>query len=143
MRILHKVARLPAVEMSIRSRTRREALKAVGVVGASSLLPGAAHAQERLPLTIADREIEVVVSPVSARTVRLTLGTPGQSVPMDGALIRDNWAAPVARWRELSAAAHARAGDVLVDASADTTAVTLLVRRGGTTVQRLSVDRAT
>jgi hypothetical protein len=55
--------------------SRREALKAVGSAGAASFFPPrASHAQDRAPLTVGGRSVEIAVTQISARTAILPLG---------------------------------------------------------------------
>jgi len=79
---------------------RREALKGVGAACAAFMLPASAEA---IPawLRIADQDVEIRITSVSAHTLRLTIlptknGRVGV-VTNDGSLVREEWGSPVAK----------------------------------------------
>jgi alpha-glucosidase/alpha-D-xyloside xylohydrolase len=126
--------------------SRRDALKALGGAGASSLMAPRPPAQEpaRDAFTIGGGAAQVAVTPVSARTLRVTVSRVGQDeMPDDGSLVPRRWPQPLARWQRLAGGESARSGDLGVLPSADADALTLIVRAGGAEIQRLQVDRRT
>ena len=79
---------------------RREALKGVGAACAAFMLPASAEA---IPawLRIADQDVEIRITSVSAHTLRLTIlptknGRVGV-VTNDASLVREEWGSPVAK----------------------------------------------
>ncbi|HEX5439134.1 MAG TPA: TIM-barrel domain-containing protein, partial [Gemmatimonadaceae bacterium] len=129
--------------------TRRDVLKSLGCAGAGALLgvqltPEAAHA--RGALTLRGRTVEIVVTPASASTVRITIaplvnGAP-QPVPQDGSLVRQVLGTPVARIASLSALQRVRAGDLIVTLSPNPLTVRV-DSQDGRTIQQLHIDEAT
>ena len=100
------------------SFTRRDALR--GMVSASTLAliePASALLAES-PLSVASAPIEITVTAVSQRTVRITVQAikDGKAVPLvsDGALLDRSWGSPAARVRTLSGSRTVRAGDLRV-----------------------------
>ena len=124
-----------------RELSRREVLHHIGAA-AAAITPFTARAQDR-ELRIAGDEVELQVSPVSARTVRVTIvpvqnGAVG-SVPSNGSLVQTPWAAPVFKKRALASPVTVKAGDLTVDVAPKPFA--LAVRHSsGAHVERLHVD---
>jgi alpha-glucosidase (family GH31 glycosyl hydrolase) len=90
---------------------RREVLKGAGAAAVAALLPRKAAAanatvaqsQSLSPLRIAGQDVEIQISSVSARTLRLSVlpltnGRPA-AIPENGSLVRSSWGAPVATLR--------------------------------------------
>src|SRR5215471_20964665 len=91
-----------------RGNTRRQLLKAAAV--GSGLIPSLTG-QSRLQA--AGRDVEVQISPVSVRTVRLTiLPAENGALPSDGSLVQSSWGAPVAKLRSLTGARTVRSGNL-------------------------------
>ncbi len=122
--------------------SRREMLKGMGAAGVGALW-GGGFARAQGELRIAGQTVELLISPVSARTVRVSLvpsGPGGPSpVPHDGALVRESWGPPVSRLRALTGTQRVRSGDLTVWISPEP--LTLHVEdAGGRLVQRLRWD---
>ena len=125
--------------------TRREMLKGVGAAGLGALLNSwGSRAQGEL--RILGRPVELVISPVSACTVRISVipiesGRP-VPIPQDGSLIREMWEPPIARWRVLTSSQRVRSGALTVWASAEPLSVHVETREGHL-LQRLRFDPRT
>jgi alpha-glucosidase (family GH31 glycosyl hydrolase) len=124
------------------SFSRRDALR--GMVSASTLAliePASALLAES-PLSVASGPIEITITAVSRRTVRITVQAieNGNAVPLvsDGALLDRSWGLPVVRVRALSGSRTVRAGDLRVTLAGSP--LTFRVERGaGELVQELSL----
>ncbi|HLH17533.1 MAG TPA: TIM-barrel domain-containing protein [Bryobacteraceae bacterium] len=81
-------------------------------------------------------EFEIRVSPVSEHTLRITLG----AVPDDGALVRAEWAAPIATLRPSSPAQELRHAGLRVAFTPDPATFRILDTRGAE-IQRIAIDR--
>src|SRR2546423_14829531 len=96
--------------------SRREILKDVGSAGVGLLLgPQIIPAQEAA-ISVAGQPVEIVISPVSASTMRLSVvalenGKP-KPIPYDGSLVQQTWSPPVARLTILRSAQAVRCGDL-------------------------------
>lgn len=135
--------------MADSSISRRDVLKQAGLLSAGALLgvgrlpvplvPGGAAA----PIIVAGRAVEIVVTPVSAATVRVSVvdATGAAPIPDDGSLVRTHWGPPVARFTTLDVHPPVRAGALTV--TFDPAALAIDVARDGRTVQRLAIDRET
>ena len=114
-------------------------------MGAGALLGVRLPDLAAAPLTIAGEPVEIVITPVSAHTVRVTVvGVDhGRAAPVsgDGSLVRDSWGPPAARFTSLDRAAHVTAGPLTVTLTPDP--LTIEVARGGRAAQRLVIDRDT
>ncbi len=82
--------------------TRREMMRQAGAAGVGALLPGHVGTGAKDELRIAGSAVELSVSPVSERTVRVTLRPIAQdgrvkAVPYEGALVKEEWSPPRAR----------------------------------------------
>ncbi len=125
--------------------TRREMLKGVGAAGLGALL-NSRRRRAQGELRILDRPVELVISPVSARTVRISV-IPMESgrpvpIPQDGSLIREVWEPPIARWRVLRSSQRVRSGALTVWASAEPMSVHVETSEGRL-LQRLRFDPRT
>lgn len=94
-------------------------------------------------IVAAGRPVEIVVSPVSEATVRLSVlpldaGGPAE-VPLDGSLVRAEWGPPAGRLRDGHAASFVRAGRFVVRYAPDPPAIRVETA-SGTLVQRLALD---
>ena len=102
--------------------TRREALKSVATAGASALLsPGLAVSQDG-SIQVAGRPVEIALTAASAQTVRITVQAIEngqlQPIPSYGALVKENWGQPAARFRTLFGSRNVKCGDLTVKLSA-------------------------
>src|SRR5262245_66297550 len=98
--------------------SRRKALKGIGSAGVVALLDAQSLTPQEAAIRIAGQPVEIVVAPVSAVTVRLTV-TPivdgkSQPLPHDGSLAQRTWSPPAARITSLARARQARCGDLVV-----------------------------
>ena len=81
--------------------SRRKVLKQAALASAGAFItPAASGAQDR-DIRIAGRPCEIVVTPATAKTVRISVlplqnGQP-ESIPDDGSLVPRTWPAPAAR----------------------------------------------
>jgi alpha-glucosidase/alpha-D-xyloside xylohydrolase len=119
--------------------TRRDALKQIGAAGASLAFAGVLRGQSG-DLVIGGKPVEIVVSSVSPTTVRITVlpiadGKPA-AVPVDGALVQNEWGRALARARSAPPLPSVRAGNLTVRLTESPTV--LHVEDGGRTIQRLT-----
>ena len=127
--------------------SRRELLERMGVAASALISAKTARAQDAV-IRIADRPIEIVITPVSALTTRISFlsletGRP-QAIRGDGSLVEDTWPSPAARIRTLAAERRVQSGDLIVRLSTarspDTFAVQIDVSsRDGRAIQRLRI----
>jgi alpha-glucosidase len=122
--------------------SRRDALKSLGSSAAALGLPGSIlRLVAGEPFFVAGQPAELEVQPVSKVTVRLTIratAAAGQP-PLTGALLRDEFGAPVARSADATKLGRVRAGEVIVRLGANPPTVHIETRRGEP-VQRLTLD---
>ncbi len=130
--------------------SRRDALKAVVSAGAMALInppiKPARAAESGTPIVIASTPVEICVSSISPRTARITIqpiknGSP-VPLPSDGALVREEWTAQVARIQSLSASRTVRSGDLMIQLSSQPLTIRFETKNGEV-VQELSVDQET
>src|SRR6516165_5339563 len=122
--------------------SRRELLKRIGAAGAAagSFARPASSAQTtgQPSIVIAGQPIEVVITPASALTTRISLLPDGaQPVPSDGSLVERPWPAPAARLTRLGGPRTVASGQLSVvvarsehQASARGEALSLRVQTG-------------
>src|SRR5215211_8700275 len=127
-----------------RPLSRREMLARFGSAGAGALLrPRGASARDRT-IRVGGRAVEIAVTRVSARTVRISLspfdGARPRPVPSDGSLVGQDWGAPRARLTTLARAEKIGLGELIVEAAPDPLVITVEAR-GGRPVQSLRVDQ--
>jgi alpha-glucosidase/alpha-D-xyloside xylohydrolase len=106
---------------------------------------GLAFAEET-PIQIAGRSVEITLIPVSPQTVRVTIqpieNGQVQPVPIDGALVKENWGKPAARFRTLANSRSVKCGELTVKLSSKP--LTIRVEdKGGRVVQELTSDANT
>jgi alpha-glucosidase (family GH31 glycosyl hydrolase) len=103
---------------------------------------GLAFAEET-PIQIAGRSVEITLTPVSPQTVRVTIqpieNGQVQPVPIDGALIKENWGKPAARFRTLANSRSVKCGELTVKLSSKPLTVRV-EDKGGRVVQELTSD---
>jgi alpha-glucosidase (family GH31 glycosyl hydrolase) len=104
--------------MMARRVSRRDALKRFGAAGAGLAFSGAVIRGQSEDIVIAGQPVEIAVSSVSAITVRVTVrplqnGNPA-SIPVTGALVKEEFAPPLVRSRVSSGLPRVRAGDLAV-----------------------------
>jgi alpha-glucosidase (family GH31 glycosyl hydrolase) len=123
--------------------TRRAALK--NAAGGALLGQGLGRSQET-PIQIAGHPVEIALTPVTSQTVRITIqpienghATP---IPIDGALVKENWGQPAARLRALLNSRTVKCGELTVKVSSKP--LTIRVEgKAGRLVQELTSDAAT
>lgn len=125
--------------------TRRGILKRVTTASGVLVGGGLAFSKET-PIQIAGRPVEVALTEVSSKTVRITIapienGEP-QPVPIDGALVDQDWGRPIARLRMLANSRSVKCGELMVRLSGNPLAI-LVEAKGGRVVQRLTCDSVT
>ncbi len=81
--------------------SRRTVLKGLGASGAIPLLGATADAGADAPLRVAGRPVEVAVTPIDLRIIRVSVipledGRP-RPIPDDGSLVRQDWGPPLVR----------------------------------------------
>src|SRR5450432_2232782 len=101
--------------------TRRAALKSVATAGAI-LTSGVATPQDG-SITVAGLPVEIALTAATAQTVRITVqvienGQP-LPIPSDGALVKENWGEPAARFRTLFGSRRVKCGNLTVKLSAN------------------------
>jgi alpha-glucosidase (family GH31 glycosyl hydrolase) len=111
--------------------------KALTCIASAALLEGT---------EVAAKPVEIVLTPVSPQTVRITIQAIEngqlQPIPSDGALVKEDWGRPAARLRTLSGTRSVKCGDLTVKLSGDP--LTLRVEaKGGRLVQELKSDATT
>jgi alpha-glucosidase (family GH31 glycosyl hydrolase) len=126
--------------------SRRTALQSIAVAGAAPLLGAGASEAESRDVRVAGRPVEMSLSPVGVRIVRVSLAPidagHAQSILDVGALVERQWESPVLRLTKLDEPRSVACGDARVTVSADP----LIVRieaEGGRLVQVLRIDEKT
>lgn len=127
---------------------RRDVLKSAGAATAALLSPRRQSADQAQAenLQVAGQDVEIQIAPVSARTFRLTV-RPIQNgrlvaVPVNGALVKTSWGAPVARLRGAVQAQTVKVGDLMVKVSPNPLTFTV-TNKEGDTVQTIAIDQQT
>lgn len=124
------------------SFSRRDALRGMVSAGTLAFIEPASALLPESPLSVASGPIEIAVTAVSPRTVRITIQTvtEGRAVPLvsDGALLDRSWGSPVARLRALSGSFTAQVGDLRVTLT-DAPLTFRVERATGELVQELSL----
>jgi alpha-glucosidase/alpha-D-xyloside xylohydrolase len=120
---------------------RRDALKAMGAVSASLLLPRAVTAEEPLG-KVAD--IEIQVSSVSVNTVRLSILpiNSGRTAPilMDGSLVQASWGEPALKLRGNSPAGTVKCGELEVAVSSNPLTISI-TNTNDEVIQRFRIEQ--
>ncbi len=122
--------------------SRRQWLQATS---AALLAPGSQRAGESA-LTVAGQDVELRIVPVSPSTFRISVLPirDGQliAVPLDGSLVEESWAAPLAILRGDGRAQTIQSGGVRVKITPNPLALTIATAKGET-IQQLKIDRET
>ena len=125
--------------------TRRRLLKKLTAGSGAMVGRGLAFSQEP-PIQIAGRPVEIELTPVSPTTVRITIAPiengQVQAVPVDGALVKQNWGQPAARLRTLANPRGVKCGELMVKLSGNPLAIRIEAK-AGRVVQELTCDSAT
>ena len=121
---------------------RREAMKTIAAASAAAMLPPMAM-RDSLSLVIQGQRVELQLTSISARTLRLMLlpieGS--RAVPDDGSLLKSDWGAPTTTLRD-EKPATIKCGDFELKVSFDPIALAIL-DNAGTEIQRITVDSKT
>ncbi len=129
-----------------RPSNRREALRSIATAGMGALLGGKAAPAQSTPVRIVGRPVEITLTAVTPRTVRITIqpieNDRALAVPRDGALVKEDWGVPALRWRPIAGTRHVKCGDLTVDLSASPLTIRV-TQKGGRLVQALGLDAAT
>src|SRR6266542_3985056 len=126
--------------------SRRKALKGIGSAGVVALLDAQSLTAQEAAIRIAGQPVEIVVAPVSAVTVRLSVtpivdGQP-QTLPHDGSWAQRTWSPPAARITSLTRARQVRCGDLVVKLTPDPLTIRVEAK-DGRLVQQLRPDAQT
>lgn len=125
---------------------RRDILKGVGAICATSFLPAPKTEATPQTLQIAGRNVEVQIAPVSAHTFRLSVlpieGGQLQSVKGNGSLVQASWGPPLAKFTGAERERAVKAGEFSVKVSANPLQGVVLTSKGAT-VQQLTIDSET
>jgi alpha-glucosidase/alpha-D-xyloside xylohydrolase len=86
-----------------------------------------ADADDDQPLRIAGRPIELAVTPIDARIIRVSAvpiedGRP-RPIPHDGSLVREDWGSPIARVTSARGAVHLASGELRLEISPEPLAI--------------------
>ncbi len=124
---------------------RRQVLKGMSAACAAFLLPERQAGAEDV-LRIAGQNVEIQIGSVSKHTFRLSIlpvndGHVG-TIPTDGSLVRESWAAPVAKMRGVSSARTVKCGDVNVRIASSPLSFTV-ESPSGEQIQKIQVDADT
>jgi alpha-glucosidase (family GH31 glycosyl hydrolase) len=126
--------------------SRRDAVKAVVAAGALAALDSVSGAVPESPLRLGSTPIEINASPVSPRTVRITIQPirDGKTQPLevDGALVNHDWHRASTPIRSLQAPRTLRSGNLMVSLSADPLTIRIKTQTGRL-VQEFAFDEAT
>lgn len=121
-------------------------LKNVASAASSTLLVRGVALSEETPIQIAARPVEIALTPVSPETVRITIqpieNGQAQPVPIDGAIVKEDWGQPVARLRTLGNPRTVKCGDLTVKLSGNPLTIRVEAK-GGHFVQELTSDANT
>ncbi len=125
--------------------SRRDALKHLGAASAGWLLAPSVIRGRSVDLMVAGQPVEIAVSSVSDITVRITVrplqASGAIAVPDTGALVQDEFGAPIARGREAAALARLRAGSLIVRVTESPPTIHIDTP-AGQPLQRLTLDAA-
>ncbi len=124
--------------------SRRDVISTL--TSAAGAVLGQQQASSQSPeLRIAGRPVEIAVSPVSPRTVRITAqpieNGAAQPIPPDGALVKEDWGEPAARVRALTGSRTVACAELNIKMTAEPLAIRVETKRGRV-VQDLRFDFA-
>jgi alpha-glucosidase/alpha-D-xyloside xylohydrolase len=123
--------------------SRRDALKAVAAAGTVAIFERAGADAPDSPLAIRSTPVEVSISAISARTVRVSIQAVRdgrtEAIGFDGALVERDWGRELAGLRELPASRTLRSGSLVVTVSPHPLSIRVEAEKGRA-VQELRVD---
>lgn len=128
--------------------SRRDLLKRAGLAGAGALVGARVSQAQRDAILVAGQPVEIVVTPASPVTARITIVPLVNGAPagrMNGSLVNRLWPAPAARLRSISGSSVVRCGDlrVAVDGLERPAFRIAIATANGRAVQQLGIDRQT
>ena len=101
--------------------TRRNALKGMISAGTLALIQPTSSLAQEPPISLSSGPIEIALTTISPRTVRITvqpIEAGGiQPLPVDGALVKEQWGTPIARLREFRGSRTILCGELRVTIS--------------------------
>lgn len=123
--------------------TRRDVVRALAATGAGAFFAPRWAAAFSATLELADRPVELSLTPISRRTLRITLTAvdwgQGQAISEDGALVRAEWGRAAARLRSFSGSKTVRCGEMTVRLAADPLVIGV-EDRGGRQIQEIRAE---
>jgi alpha-glucosidase len=126
--------------------TRRGALKKVATAGGGALVGSKLAFSQETQIQVAGRPVEIALTATSPKTVRVTIAPiengQVQPLPVDGALVKQNWGRPVARLRTLANTTSVKCGELIVRLSGNPLAIHI-GDKAGRVAQQLTCDSAT
>ncbi|HEV2689684.1 MAG TPA: glycoside hydrolase, partial [Bryobacteraceae bacterium] len=109
---------------------------------AAIVLPNQSDAQES-PLRAAGQDVEILISPVSAHTFRITVlpvrDDKPPTVPTDGSLVQSYWGEPIAKLRRAPATQPIASGNLQIKVT-NTPLTFVIATKQGDSLQRLTLD---
>jgi alpha-glucosidase/alpha-D-xyloside xylohydrolase len=126
--------------------TRRETLRSVAQAGATVLASRGIAGAQGTAIQVLGKPVEIALTQVSPTTVRITVrpiqsGQPA-AVPATGALVKDDWGKPVARFDSFAGSRNVKCGDLKVTLNASPLSFRIAAK-DGRAVQELKLDPAT
>jgi alpha-glucosidase/alpha-D-xyloside xylohydrolase len=109
-------------------------LKNVTTAASGALLAPAIALSAETPIQIVGRPVEIALASISPETVRITIqpidNGQVQDVPIDGALVKEDWGQPVARLRTLANSRSVKCGELTVKLSTNPLTIRVESKRG-------------
>jgi alpha-glucosidase/alpha-D-xyloside xylohydrolase len=126
--------------------SRRDALHGMTAAGAGAFLSGTQALAQPRPLEIAGKPVELSLTSVSPQTVRITFqlldNGQAKALPQDGALVKEDWGQPAAKYRALEGSRNVKCGALTVKVNRDPFSIRV-EGQGGRLIQELRPDLAT
>jgi alpha-glucosidase (family GH31 glycosyl hydrolase) len=129
------------------SLTRRNALKGMISAGTLALIKPTSSLAQEPPQSASSGPIEISLTSISPQTVRMTVqpleAGEVQPLPVDGALVKEQWGTPIARLREFSVSKTIQCGELQVTISENPLTIRVekdLGRLNRELIQELTLD---
>jgi alpha-glucosidase/alpha-D-xyloside xylohydrolase len=129
------------------SLTRRNALKGMISAGTLALIKPTSSLAQEPPQSASSGPIEISLTSISPQTVRMTVqpleAGEVQPLPIDGALVKEQWGTPIARLREFSVSKTIQCGELQVTISENPLTIRVekdLGRLNRELIQELTLD---
>jgi alpha-glucosidase/alpha-D-xyloside xylohydrolase len=129
------------------SLTRRNALKGMISAGTLALIKPTSSLAQEPPKSASSGPIEISLTSISPQTVRMTVqpleAGEVQPLPIDGALVKEQWGTPIARLREFSVSKTIQCGELQVTISENPLTIRVekdLGRLNRELIQELTLD---